>query len=193
FYGKQTTWDLVMRAFLSHCPVPRKTRIYVQDGDKIVGIGDNVRLEAFVQGIIPAHGKVEVRYRTRRTQDYPLGQDRDNKIRFGRTIENIQVSFTYVIYLNDAVSESYRVTAIPRPTVASIECEQQYPAYTHIKPAKRSLGDLSLLAGSTLKLSVTATKPLKTASGKLVGLDGDFPMQISAANPKLISGQFNIP
>ena len=218
-YGKGTAWDLLRRAFLSHCPVPRKTHISVEDGDKIVGIGDNVRLEAFVQGIIPSHGKVEVRFKTRRTQEYPLEQDKDNRIRFGRTIENVQDSFTYVLYLNDAISEAHDVKAIPRPTVASIECEQQYPAYTHIKPAKRSLGDLSLLAGSTLKLSVTATKPLKTASVKLVGLDSpsppsgeraglpatgsatagvrgqpsESPMQISAANPKLITGQFNVP
>ena len=192
-YGGGTAWDLLQRAFLSHIPVPRKTHILVQDGEKIVGIGDNVRLEAFVQGIIPSHGKVEVKYKTRRTQEYPLEQDKDEKIHFGRTIENVQESFTYVIYLNDAISEPYQVKAIPRPTVASIECEQEFPPYTRLKPAKRSLGDLSLLAGSTLKLNVSATKPLKTASGKLVGLDQDFPMQVSAANPKLIAGQFNLP
>jgi len=149
--GKETVWDLLKRAFLSHIPVPRKTHIFVQDGDKIVGIGDNVRLEAFLQGIVPANGKVEVRYRTRRTQEYPLEQDRENKIRFGRSIENVQDSFTYVIYLNDGISETFQVKAIPRPTVATIDCEQEYPAYTRIKPAKRSLGDLSLLAGSRLK------------------------------------------
>src|SRR5262249_54709054 len=64
-YGKETAWDLLKRAFLSHTPVPRKTKIFVQDGNKIVGIGDNVRLEAFVRGIIPSNGKVEVRYWTR--------------------------------------------------------------------------------------------------------------------------------
>jgi len=42
--GRETAWDLLKRAFLSHISVPRKTRILVQDGDKIVGIGDNVRL-----------------------------------------------------------------------------------------------------------------------------------------------------
>jgi hypothetical protein len=192
-YGKETVWDLLKRALLSHTPVPRKTRIFVPDGDKIVGIGDNVRLEAFVQGIVPARGKVEVRYRTRRTQEYPLEQDKDNKIHFGRSIENVQDSFTYQVYLNDGVSEPSRVTAIPRPTVASIECEQEYPAYTRIKPAKRPLGDLSLLAGSKLKLRVAATKPLKTASIKLVGVEREFPMQLSADNQKLLTGEFAIP
>jgi hypothetical protein len=201
--GKATVWDLLKRAFLSHCPVPRKTHVYVQDGNKIVGIGDNVRLEAFVQGIVPSSGKVEVRYRTRRTQEFPLEQDKDNKIHFGRTIENVQDSFTYIVYLNDGISETYEVKAIPRPTVASIECEQEYPAYTQLKPTKRSLGDLSLLAGSKLRLKATATKPIKTASIKLVGTSlsatgvvgqGEGPaMQITADDPKILAGEFSIP
>lgn len=192
-WGKETAWDLLKRAFLSHIPVPRKTRIFVQDGNKVVGIGDNARVEALVQGIVPARGKVEVKYRTRRTQEYPLEQDKENKIRFGRSIENVQESFTYVMYLNDGVSESFFVRAIPRPTVASIDCEQEYPAYTRIKNAKRSLGDLSLLAGSKLKLQVTPTKPVKIASLKLVGIEQELPMNNAAGNPKLLTGEFAVP
>src|SRR3954469_15001037 len=148
--GKGTVLDLVKRAFLSHISVPRKTKISVQEGNKVVGIGDNVRIEATVRGIIPNRGRLEVRYRTRRSQEYPLEQSKDDKTLFGRTIENVQESFTYLIRLNDGITENFQVKAIPRPTVATIECEQEYPAYTGIKPAKRSLGDLSLLAGSKL-------------------------------------------
>jgi hypothetical protein len=191
--GKATVWDLLRRAFLSHTPVPRKTQVYVQDGNKIVGIGDNVRLDALVQGIIPSSGKVEVRYRTRRSQEYPLEQDRENKIHFGRTIENVQESFTYVVHLNDGVSETYNVKAIPRPTVANIDCEQDYPAYTHVKTAKRSLGDLSLLAGSRLRLKATATKPLKSASVKLAGIEREIPTQLSSEDSKVLTSEFAIP
>ena len=52
--GRDTCEDLLRRVFLSSVPVPRKTRIRVPDGDRIVGRGDTVRLEAFVEGIIPA-------------------------------------------------------------------------------------------------------------------------------------------
>src|SRR6185369_2557804 len=78
-------------------------------------------------------------------------------------------------------------------TVATIECEQEYPAYTGIKPAKRSLGDLSLLAGSKLRLQAIATKPLQSASIKLAGIEGEFPMQLNKDNNKSISGEFPIP
>jgi hypothetical protein len=191
--GKSTVWDLLKRAFLSHCPVPRKTHVSVSDGNKIVGIGDNVRLEAFVSGIIPSSGKAEVRYRTRRTQQYPLEQDKENKIHFGRTIENVQESFTYVVYLNDGISETYQVKAISRPTVASIECDQDFPAYTHLKSARRSLGDLSLLAGSKLRLKATATKPIKSASIKLVGIEQESPAKISPDDPKVLTGELAVP
>src|SRR5262245_54715735 len=112
-FGGSITWDLLRRSFLSNTPVPRKTHVTVLDGDKIIGRGDNVRLEAYVErGIIPSHGKVEVRYRGRRAQEFNLEQNRDNRIHFGRTIENVQDSFTYVIFLNDGRSAPHEVKTI---------------------------------------------------------------------------------
>jgi hypothetical protein len=191
--GRDVCLDLLKRALLSNVPVPRKTRVLVIDGDKIIGLGDSVRIEAFVQGIVPNSGKLKVEYRNRRAQEYSLEQDRDNRARFGRTIENVQDTFHYTVYLNDGVSSTHEVKAIPRPTVATIECEQEYPGYTRLKPVRRSLGDLSLLAGSQLKLKVTATKPLKTAALKLSGMDGEVPMTLNAQNVKEATGEFTIP
>jgi len=191
--GRQTCTDLLKRVFLSNIPVPRKTRIIVPEGSRIVGIGDTVRLEAFVQGIIPAHGKVEVKYRTRRAQEFPLEQNKDNAINFGRTLENVQDSFSYRFSLGDGVSETFEVKAIPRPTVSTVECEQTFPAYTGLKPAQRSLGDLSLLAGSVLRLKATATKDLKTATVKLVGIDQELPLTVNPQNSREFTGQFNVP
>ena len=192
-FGGQPVRDLLKRAFLSNTPVPRKTRVIVMDGNKIVGRGDHVRLEAFVQGIIPSSGKIEIKYRSRRPQEFPLEQDKENKIRFGRTIENVQDSFTYTMYLNDGQSQTFDVKTIARPTVATIECDQEFPAYTKLKPVRRSLGDLSLLAGSKLKLKVTATKDIKTASIKLVGPETDIPMQLDDKNPRQLAGEFVVP
>lgn len=192
-YGRAVTVDLLKRVFLSNAPVPRKTRVLVPDGNKIIGRGDSVRLEAFAQGIIPATGQVEVRHRARRAQTYPLEQNRDNKIHFGRTIENVQDSFTYVVFLNDGRSDTFSVSTIPRPTVAAMECEQLFPAYTGLPPRKRPLGDLSLLAGSTLKLQVTATKDLQNASIKLSGVDAVIPMQLDASQPRRLAGEFVVP
>ncbi|HKQ37218.1 MAG TPA: hypothetical protein VJ063_04005 [Verrucomicrobiae bacterium] len=190
FYGRAVTFDLLKRAFLSNKPVPRKTRVFVIEPDKIVGRGDNVRLEAYVQGIVPATGKLVVRHRSRREQQYSLEQDREIKEKFGRTLENVQDTFTYQIRLNDGVSPWHQIQTVPRPTVATIVCDQEFPPYTALKPARRSLGDLSLLAGSTLKIQATATKPLQSAAIRLSGLEGEFPMTL---NSNTMAGQFTIP
>jgi hypothetical protein len=192
-WGWQTCTVLLKRVLLSNDPVPRKTRVLVPDGNKIIGRGDNVRLEAFVEGIIPGHGKIEVRYKGRRAQEFSLERNRDNPRNFGRTIENVQDSFAYQIFLNDGVSPVFEVKTIPRPTVAAIECEQIYPAYTGIKPTRRALGDLTLLAGSVLKLEVAATKELQAAALRLVGPNQDTPLQLSGQNRRELTGQFIVP
>ncbi|MBN2505598.1 MAG: hypothetical protein JXQ71_02775 [Verrucomicrobia bacterium] len=185
--------DLLRRVFLARVPVPRKTRVVVANGNQLVGLGDSVRLEAAALGVVPASGRVVVHYRGRRDQEYTLERDRNDRSRFGRTLENVQASFDYRVYLNDGVSETFQVRAVPRPTVATIECEQEYPPYSGLKPTRRALGDLALLAGSTLKLQITATKPLRLGALKLVGLDRQLPLRVDAHNPALLSGTLPIP
>ncbi len=193
FAGRDTCGVLLRRWMLSSEPVPRKTRIVVPEGEKLIGIGDNVRLEAFVQGIVPRNGKVEVKGRTRRAQEFPLEQNRENNIQFGRTLENVQEDFTYQFTLGDGVSPAFQVRAVPRPTVASMECVQEFPAYTGLKPMTRSLGDLSLLAGSVLKMKVAATKDLSYAEARLVGVQSNVVLRRIAGDARSWSGEVQVP
>jgi hypothetical protein len=85
------------------------------------------------------------------------------------------------------------VKVIARPTVASIDCRQDYPAYTQLKPARRMLGELSLLAGSRLRLQVTATKDLQSGTIKCSGLDQSVPVQVNPKNPRELTGELPIP
>jgi len=77
--------------------------------------------------------------------------------------------------------------------VANIECRQEFPAYVGQPPQGRSLGDLSLLAGSVLKLKVTATKDLQSAAVQLAGVDSYIAMEGSPSNPREWTSQFSIP
>jgi len=183
--GGAVSMDLLRRVFLSNTPVPRKTRISIVDGNKVVGRGDTVRLEAWAGGVIPSSGKLEVKYRGRRTLEYNLEQDRESRRRFGRSIENVQDSFTYTFFLNDSESPAYEVKTISRPTISTIQCDQEYPAYTHLKPVHRLLGDLSLLAGSRISLTATPTKPIQAAALKFVGASGSLRMPLIAGFPPL--------
>jgi hypothetical protein len=192
--GREVCTDLLRRVFLSQVPVPRKTGIVVPEGDRIVGIGDTVLLDVYVRrGVLPANGRIEINYRSRRAQQFPLEQDRDEPLHFGRVLENVQDSFSYRFVLGDAVSQTHQVRAVPRPTVANIVCEQDFPAYTGLKPATRALGDLSLLAGSTLRLRMTASKDLQSASLHLVGNNSVLALTKVPETAREFTGQFQVP
>src|ERR1043166_7409341 len=158
-YGGQVSIDLLKRAFLSSTLVPRHTRVFVVTGDTRIGVGDPIRIEAVAHGVVPNNGRLIVKATGKRTQEYALEKNKEGN--FTRTIENVQQSFDYTIRLNDGVSRAHHVEVVPRPTTASIQCEQQFPAYTGLPNTKRALGDLALLAGSKLSLAVTATRDIK--------------------------------
>jgi hypothetical protein len=189
--GGQVSRDLLKRAFLSSVPVPRHTRVELVGGDRTVGRGDTVVIEALAHGIVPRTGRLIVKSSGRRTQEYVMEKDKTGK--FARSLENVQDTFSYVVELNDGSSKAHQVGVVPRPTVATVQCEQVYPAYTKLPNAKRPLGDLTLLAGSRLKLVAAATKDIKQAVIRLAGVSNDIPMQVDAKNPRELRGEFTVP
>ena len=190
-YGGEVSRDLLKRAFLSSTLVPRHTRVAVLTGDSRIGIGDTIRIEALAQGVVPRAGKLTVKTSGQRTLEYPMDKDADGK--FLRALENVQQNFDYTVRLNDGVSQTHHITVVPRPTTASILCEQTFPAYVGLPKTKRALGDLTLLAGSKLVLTAKATRDLKSAHLHLTGLSNDVPMQINAEHPRELRGEFPIP
>ena len=190
-YGGAVSSDLLKRAFLSATLVPRHTRVDVLTGNTRIGHGDTIRIEALARGVVPRTGRLIVKMSGRRTQEYTLDKDKDGK--FVRALENVQQNFDYTVRLNDGISRAFHIEVVPRPTTASIQCEQTFPAYTGLPNVKRSLGDLTLLAGSKLSLAVTTTRDIKQASIHLVGLSNDVPMQLDSQNPRELRGEFFIP
>jgi hypothetical protein len=190
-YGGEVSRDLLKRAFLSSTPVPRHTRVELVGGDRTVGRGDTVKIEAFARGVVPRAGKLVVKSSGIRTMEYAMEKDKEG--RFARTVENVQQTFTYTVQLNDGVTKSHVITVVPRPNAANVVCEQIYPAYTKLPNAKRPLGDLTLLAGSKLKVAATATTNVTKAFIRLVGLSNDIPMQVDAKNTRELRGEFTVP
>jgi hypothetical protein len=186
-----TVRDLLRRAFLDNIPVPRRTQVVEAGGDRVVGRGNSVVLGARAQGVIPRAGRAILRYGSARTQSLVLAGEPGRRGRFARQLDNVTESFSYQIRLNDGLSPEWHVKVVPLPTTTRLEAEQVFPSYTGLPPLRRTLGDLGLLAGSTLRLRATANKPLKTASVRLVGLDQNLPMQIERGTE--LSAEFAIP
>jgi hypothetical protein len=192
-YGSDVSQDLLARALLGNVDVPRKTRVEEISKDAVMAIGDAFTIEARARGINPDSGTAKLTYGSGRMQQFQIAPLANDSRHFSRNVDNVQESFKYQIHLNDGHGKVYEVKALPRPSVVSVDFVQQYPAYTRKKPERRSPGDLSLLAGSQLRLKVKASKAVKDGLIKLVGLNKDVPLVTDPINKAELSGVVEIP
>jgi len=191
--GGMASGALLQRAFLSaSVEVPRKTRVAEFTGDLTIGRGDPVTLTATASGIIPAEGTVSISFESGRDREFSMEKD-ENSASYTRKLESVQETFTYIIRLNDGRSKLGRVNVVPRPTVAKLQTRQQFPAYTGMGEAKRSLADLSLLSGSRLLLNVTANKTVAEGYIQLYGITNRHALQVSKDAPMELRGIIDIP
>jgi hypothetical protein len=130
---------------------------------------------------------------------------------FAATIDNVQEGFDYTVRLNDGLSQTFKVTVMPRPAITHVEARQVYPAYTGRPIESRPLGDLTLLQGSKLQLAITTNKNLhRTTAGDakagaaqaarempnfihMIGSDKDIPLAVDDKNARMLTGEFAIP
>ncbi|MCE9611596.1 MAG: DUF4175 domain-containing protein [Chthoniobacter sp.] len=197
-YGGHRTKPLVLRACLFNVAVPRQTQIDNVSGDRVIAIGDDLRLEAEARGIVPAKGRLRVKTAKGKPQEFDFNANVDQPGHFARVLQSVQEPFDYVVALGDAESASFHVRVKPRPSVASVECQQVWPAYTQLPPQRRPLGDLKILAGSKLVLKVKANTAVKAGEIRLVGADRDkpvktAPLQPAGADKTLLAGEAVIP
>lgn len=191
-WGGQTSRDLLKRAFLSNAPVPRKTRVVCESQNQVIAIGDSVTLSALAEGIKPPGGMVRISYDSGRSQSFAMDRLEQPGNRYTRQIESVQDSFTYIVHLNDGRSEPYRVEALPRPAVATIECVQVFPRYTKLEPVRRAVGDLALLDGSRLQIKATASKAIQKASMWVSGGPQEQPLAIGGADKRQLTGTIEV-
>jgi len=170
--GGIRTPPLVRRAVLFRDAVPRKTLILDLKAPSVLAIGDDWTVTARAGGIVPSQGRLIIKTASGRRQAYELPPDGAVPA-FGRTLHSVQESFSAVIALGDAETDSISVRVKPRPSVAGVECRQIFPAYTRLPVQRRALGDLKILAGSKLDLKVKANATVKSGEIRLVGAEHD--------------------
>jgi hypothetical protein len=183
--GGSRTLPLVRRALLGTNPVPRKTLILAIQAPRVLAIGDDWQITATAGGIVPAQGQLIVKTASGRRQVYELPPEGAPPV-FGRGLHAVQESFSAVVALGDAESDSFAVRVKPRPAVAGVECRQIFPAYTQLLVQRRALGDLKILAGSRLALKVRTNAVMKSGEIRLLGPERD---KIAKAVPLAFDGQ----
>ena len=184
--GEEVSRDLLSRAFLSReVEVPRKTRIGQTSGDIRIARGDNVNLFALAKGVVPERAKLVLKFTSGRTQEFLLDGSRTNRAHFAQAMENVQDTFDYTFHIGDGKSRSARVEAIERPGIAKLDATQIYPEYTGLGTVRRSLGDLTLLVGSKLNLTLTPTKEVAKGAVLVTSSTNAAPIPLPLlVNPK---------
>ncbi len=184
--GEEVSRDLLSRAFLSReVEVPRKTRIGQTSGDLRIARGDNVNLFALAKGVVPERAKLVLKLTSGRTQEFLLDGSQTNRAHFAQAMENVQDTFDYTFHIGDGKSRSARVEAVERPGIAKLDATQIYPEYTGLGTVRRSLGDLTLLVGSKLNLTLTPTKEVAKGAVLVTSSTNAAPITLPLlVNPK---------
>ena len=86
---------MLRRAFLSAEAVPRKTEILNVTGDRSIGVGEDVNIEASAAGIVPSGGRLVMKTAAGKTQEFPLDPDPAMRAKFTRLLRNVQEPFSY--------------------------------------------------------------------------------------------------
>ena len=187
-------WILLRRAFLSTEEVPTKTRVIEVTGDRNVAIGDDLNIEASAAGLVPRRpGRLIVTETATKSRSEFLFEPVPGKPgHFAKLVTSVQRPFDYQVRLGDGHSAVFHVTTRPRPTVTSLEAEQAFPPYARMQPVRRSLNDLSLLAGSKLRLRCRASIDVKAGSVRLAGDNPPPPVPMQLRNPRELTVELPI-
>jgi hypothetical protein len=183
---------LLERALLLTTRLPSRTQIDRIDCPANLASGDDLKIDVQAGGVIPQAGVIIAQAGSRSSQ-YKLDRDPAFPGRFHAVIRSVPQSLTFRVQLGDAESDPVAVSVLVPPAVLGVQTVQIFPAYTHLPPLARPTGDLSLLAGSVLRLSVTASGPVQKGSIHLAGLEKDLPMTIDPAGKQEAQGNISIP
>ncbi len=166
-----TAWILLRRALLEEVSFPRRTQIRDVTGALVVGRGEDVTLQASVEGVVPKSGRLVVRHEGGRVQELSFDAESPGAPRFTRILGGVPASFRYRIRINDADSDEFAVEVLPRPVLTNLVLTQILPKYTGALPRRVVPGELSILRGSRLRVEGTAGQPLREARVRLSGID----------------------
>jgi hypothetical protein len=181
---------LLARVFLSPSALPTRTLVEPISREEIAVVGTEVVLSARARGVVPKAGRLEIVDEGNVRREVALSPSPGDPAVFSATISNVQKSFRYRFVLNDGTGPDFSVTAKIAPVLEQLRIVQRYPAYTRLPETEMAPGNLTLLAGSKVRIEGVATEALQEATLSLDGTDQVMPLK---ATGKEVSGEFTVP
>ena len=156
-------------------PWPRRTTLIVVGFDpatpRVVTVGDDLAVPVRVEGEIPEDG-ILLHYqataeggRTDRDSRPMLQADEDPR-GFAFVFHEVPGSFRFWVTGgdDDDGEPRYEVTALVPPAIEEIAADLEFPPATGKAPERRMEGDLEVPAGTTVRLAIRASVPLRSAT-----------------------------
>ena len=149
--------------------LPSRFQISVMPGDVRVRAGGSVTISARVLGGAAALTPAVVAGDGAEAQPVPMTAGADGA--FTLTLPDIAASFTYRVRAGGLRSADYAVTVVHPAKVERIDLDYAYPSALALDPRREEDGgDIYAPEGTTVRLTVTVDRPVKTSA--LVLADG---------------------
>jgi hypothetical protein len=135
----------------------------VEPGSTRVAEGKALPITVRAQGDVPESARIFRRTGKGSWQVNEMDALQDGVFRFNAN--QVNGAFEYYITAGDATSPTFQVEVIRPPQVAKLAIVYTYPAYTGLPPRRIEGGDgeINGIAGTTVRLELTASKPLSSA------------------------------
>lgn len=143
---------------------PSKFIFEIFPGNKEITKGESVSITVAALGVRP--NEITLLTKSEEQSDYSenkLTADSTDKFRF--ELISLKNSTDYYAHADGVSSEIFRITVLNRPIISSLNVEIFPPAYTALRPiSQRDNGNITTLPGSRVKLSISSSRELSTAS-----------------------------
>lgn len=159
--------------------------IAVEPGDTTLVSGEDLVIAARVEG--PSSGTPVLRFE----RDGELPAERQmtgtGPNAYGGVVPEVRADLRYAVAVPEAESPWYDVRVIERPFVTGIRLEYAYPRYTGLLPrtVDENNGDITALRGTSVRMTVSASKPLDAA---WLDFAGGRRLDLARAGPKMFEG-----
>ncbi len=139
--------------------------------------GSDVEVAVEVAGVVPTTARLHVRSADGKTRVLPMSSQPRKPTVFVAKLPEVDQSFSFVIAAGDARSNERSIEIVRRPQVDSLQIAYRLPPYagSEARSAQESNGEIAALPGTTVEMTLVATKPLReavlrTESGALIEL-----------------------
>jgi hypothetical protein len=143
---------------------PAQFTLQVEPGNRDVVKGESVDVIVHVTGARPGGMDLLLRPEGQVTSDRrPLHPLADGTYRYH--LEGLRLSTAYQAHAEGIESDEYLLRVLDRPSMTSLQIHLAFPRYAGLPPRDldENLGDITALAGTTARISLTAGKPLAGA------------------------------